>query len=90
MATKKPKIYTATGKAKKPVAPKKLTAEYAEAVLQRVRLPQRDNQHLQSLLDAAEAVNKSREAFYAAMLDEVARRTTKLWFGYSLVRPAKR
>jgi len=79
MTKKKPDIYTKTGKVKKPAAPK------AEA-----RKPSVTIVSLQSLLSSASAVNEAREKFHAAVMDEIASRTIKLWFGYSLVRPPKK
>lgn len=85
MTKKKPDIYTKTGRAKKPAAPKGLTAEYAQAVKRERVL--HSSKHLHDLLKNAKAINDAREKFYEAIIADVAKRTIKLWFGYSLVRP---
>lgn len=95
-AKKKPKLYTNTGKVKKPVArkaapAKKLTAEYAEAMLS-ARLPDKSSAMESSLAQW----KKQADAFEARMLEAWAEvshmkaNTIKLWFGWSLVRPAKK
>ncbi len=97
---KKPKLYTNTGKVKKPVAPKKLTTEYAEAMLKSARLPSQENAIIKALkadlTEAYDAIEEMR-GMYEKTLDAVgkdlgiqaSKRTMSLLFGWSLVGPSR-
>lgn len=77
MSRKKPNIYTKTGKAKKPAAPKAtVKAHDVAALIEQVDRFQKHALYWENL-------------YYSWQADQAAR-TTKLCFGWGLIKPIKK
>lgn len=75
---KKPKLYTNTGRVKKPAAPKAKDTSVKRTI---------ENLHERAVRFEKHA--NYWEKLYDSWVADLASRTIKLWFGWSLVRPDK-
>ena len=98
-AKKKPKIYTKTGRVKKPAAVGDVTAQYAKAMAETNQ--EKSYKESIALLQKELAITTERATrlelhakYWEDLHDSwkacLASRTVKLWFGWSLVRQEKK